>query len=153
MYMHVYMYTFVFMWTPALKTAEESKAEEEGRTLEEGTSQYLGVIFACFMVCVMVGSSVFKLFNTNKTRLYNIPLILHAVSFTTMLLITIFYEYKVMVYICFLIFEISVGVFYPAYGVIKSEKLPEEIRSSVMNIFRIPLNAFVVLLLLKIKFL
>ena len=147
------MYTFVFMWTPALKTAEESKAEEEGRTLQEGTSQYLGVIFACFMVCVMVGSSVFKLFNTNKTRLYNIPLILHAVSFTTMLLITIFYEYKVMVYICFLIFEISVGVFYPAYGVIKSEKLPEEIRSSVMNIFRIPLNAFVVLLLLKIKFL
>jgi hypothetical protein len=37
--------------------------------------------------------------------------------------------------------------------VIKSEKIPEDIRSAVMNIFRIPLNAFVVLLLLKIKFL
>ncbi len=147
------MYTFVFMWTPALKTAEESKAEEEGRALEEGTSQYLGVIFACFMVCVMVGSSVFKLTNTSKTRLYKIPLILHGVSFITMLLITVFYDHKLVVYICFLVFEISVGVFYPAYGVIKSEKLPEEIRSSVMNIFRIPLNAFVVLLLLKIKFL
>lgn len=36
---------------------------------------------------------------------------------------------------------------------IKSEKIPEEIRSAVMNIFRIPLNAFVVLLLLKIKYL
>ena len=36
---------------------------------------------------------------------------------------------------------------------IKSEKIPEDIRSAVMNIFRIPLNAFVVLLLLKIKFL
>lgn len=45
------------------------------------------------------------------------------------------------------------GLFYPAYGVIKSEKIPEDIRSAVMNIFRIPLNAFVVLLLLKIKFL
>jgi hypothetical protein len=36
---------------------------------------------------------------------------------------------------------------------IKSEKIPEEIRSAVMNIFRIPLNAFVVILLLKIKYL
>ena len=53
----------------------------------------------------------------------------------------------------FLIFEGTVGVFYPSYGVIKSEKIPEDIRSAVMNIFRIPLNAFVVLLLLKIKYL
>jgi hypothetical protein len=37
--------------------------------------------------------------------------------------------------------------------VIKSEKIPEDIRSAVMNIFRMPLNAFVVVLLLKIKFL
>lgn len=149
------MYTFVFMWTPALKTAEEMKAEEEGYAdkLEDSTSAYLGVIFACFMVCVMVGSSIFKLVATNKRRLYQIPLILHAVAFTMMLMVTFFYEYKLVVYICFLIFEISVGVFYPAYGVIKSEKVPEEIRSSVMNIFRIPLNAFVVILLLKIKFL
>ena len=42
-------------------------------------------------------------------------------------------------------------MFYPAYGVIKSEKIPEEIRASVMNIFRIPLNVFVVILLLRIK--
>ena len=53
----------------------------------------------------------------------------------------------------FLLFECTVGIFYPSYGMIKSEKIPEEIRSAVMNIFRIPLNAFVVLLLLKIKFL
>ena len=60
---------------------------------------------------------------------------------------------KPIVYLMFLIFEGTVGLFYPAYGVIKSEVLPEDIRSAVMNIFRIPLNAFVVLLLLKIKYL
>ena len=54
---------------------------------------------------------------------------------------------------CFLLFETTVGIFWPAYGVIKSEKIPEDIRSAVMNIFRIPLNAFVVLLLLKVKYL
>ena len=53
----------------------------------------------------------------------------------------------------FLCFEATVGIFYPAYGVIKSEKIPEDIRAAVMNIFRIPLNFFVVLLLLKVKYL
>ena len=147
------MYTFVFMWTPALKTKEEMEAEESGQEIEGSTSQYLGLIFACFMICVMIGSSIFKIYSADKANLYSIPLYLHSVSFLTMGCITIFFENKLVIYIMFLIFEVSVGVFYPAYGVIKSEKLPEEIRSSVMNIFRIPLNAFVVLLLLKIKFL
>jgi hypothetical protein len=35
-----------------------------------------------------------------------------------------------------LLFEMTVGLFYPAYGCIKSERIPEEIRSAVMNIFR-----------------
>jgi hypothetical protein len=62
-------------------------------------------------------------------------------------------ENKTMVYAMFLVFETTVGLFYPSYGVIKSERIPEDVRSTVMNIFRIPLNAFVVLLLLKIKYL
>jgi MFS transporter, MFS domain-containing protein family, molybdate-anion transporter len=70
-----------------------------------------------------------------------------------MLMTTLFIDNKPIVYGMFLLFETTVGVFYPSYGVIKSEEIPEEIRSSVMNIFRIPLNAFVVVLLLKIKYL
>jgi hypothetical protein len=81
------------------------------------------------------------------------PLFLHAISFFSMGTTALFLENKPIVYLSFLMFETTVGVFYPSYGVIKSEKIPEEIRSSVMNIFRIPLNAFVVLLLLKIKYL
>ena len=38
------MYTFVFMWTPALKRPEDDL------DLPETTSQYLGLIFAVFMV-------------------------------------------------------------------------------------------------------
>ena len=142
------MYTFVFMWTPALKTAEETEAQTAGVT-----SQYLGLIFAVFMVCVMVGSSFFKIFSAKKENLYKIPLVMHAVAFSSMGATALFIDNKTVVYAMFLVFETTVGVFYPSYGVIKSEKIPEEIRSSVMNIFRIPLNAFVVVLLLKIKFL
>lgn len=147
------MYTFVFMWTPALKTMEESAAEISGQELKHSTSKYLGTIFAVFMVCVMVGSSIFKLFSSKKENLYKIPLVMHAVAFMAMGLTAVFIDNKPIVYAMFLLFETTVGVFYPSYGVIKSEKIPEEIRSSVMNIFRIPLNAFVVVLLLKIKYL
>ena len=147
------MYTFVFMWTPALKTNEELEAEAKNQPLPMSTAQFLGLIFAVFMVCVMVGSSIYKLVATERGNVYKIPIALHVVALLSTLATTMLYESKIVVYICFLVFEISVGVFYPAYGVIKSEKIPEEIRSSVMNIFRMPLNAFVVLLLLKVKYL
>lgn len=148
------MYTFVFMWTPALKSVEETEAEAAGTaTIGETTSSYLGLIFAVFMVCVMIGSSFFKLFSGRREMLYKIPLYMHATAFLAMASVALFLEHKLVVYASFLLFEGTVGVFYPSYGVIKSEKIPEDIRSAVMNIFRIPLNAFVVLLLLKIKFL
>jgi len=130
------MYTFVFMWTPALKTVQETEAERAGETLPGSTAQYLGLIFAVFMVCVMVGSSIFKIFAAQRKNLYKIPLVLHAVALLSMAVVASFLETKIVVYAMFLVFETTVGVFYPAYGVIKSEKIPEEIRSSVMNIFR-----------------
>jgi hypothetical protein len=153
------MYTFVFMWTPALKSPEEMEAEEAGLTSAtegvETTAQYLGLIFAVYMVCVMLGSTIFKMYTANsKENLYRLPLIIHFVAFLSMIITSFCVgKYPTVVYIMFLVFEGLVGLFYPAYGMIKSEKIPEEIRSAVMNIFRIPLNIFVVFLLLKIKFL
>eukprot|EP01041_Mallomonas_annulata_P006463 gene6463-13056_t len=147
------MYTFVFMWTPALKSKSESQAELEGKQSIDSTSQYLGLIFAVFMVCVMIGSSIFKIFSSRKENIYRIPLFIHATACFAMICTSIFFEKKAVVYIMFLVFETLVGLFYPAYGVIKSERIPEDIRSSVMNIFRMPLNGFVVILLLKIKYL
>lgn len=150
------MYTFVFMWTPALKTPEEVQREAsgvQGGASGDSTSQYLGLIFAVFMVCTMVGSSIFKLLAAKRENLYKIPLLLHATAFLAMLAVSLCLDSKDVVYASFLIFETCVGLFYPSYGMIKSEKIPEDIRSAVMNIFRIPLNAFVVLLLLKIKYL
>jgi len=122
------MYTFVFMWTPALKSVEEAAAEASGHEMKESTSQFLGLIFAVFMVCVMVGSSVFKIFSVRKDVLYKIPLAMHATSFVAMGLTAMFIDNKTLVYVMFLVFEATVGVFYPSYGVIKSEKIPEDIR-------------------------
>jgi MFS transporter, MFS domain-containing protein family, molybdate-anion transporter len=147
------MYTFVFMWTPALKTDMETAAELRGEKFPESTSEFLGLIFAVYMISVMIGSSLFKVFSVRRDILYKIPLVLHGIAMFSMIITAFFIDHKDIVYAMFLIFEMTVGLFYPSYGVIKSEKIPEDIRSAVMNIFRMPLNLFVVLLLLKIKLL
>ena len=41
------MYIFVFLWTPVLDTG----------------STPLGMVFSCFMVCIMVGSALFSILN------------------------------------------------------------------------------------------
>jgi hypothetical protein len=69
--------------------------------------------------------------------LYKIPLLLHAIAFCAMGITTLCIDNKKIVYAMFLLFEMTVGLFYPAYGCIKSERIPEEIRSAVMNIFRL----------------
>lgn len=147
------MYTFVFMWTPALKDPNEAANAKSSGGVTETTSQYLGLIFAVYMVCTMVGSSVFKLISPRRENIYKIPIMLHSLAFLSMITISMCLDNKEVVYFMFLLFETCVGLFYPSYGMIKSEKIPEDIRSAVMCIFRIPLNAFVVLLLLKIKYL
>ena len=111
------------------------------------------MIFAVYMISVMIGSTLFKICSVRREVMYKIPLFLHGIAVISMVTTAVFIDYKDVVYAMFLLFEMTVGLFYPSYGVIKSEKIPEDIRSAVMNIFRMPLNAFVVLLLLKIKFL
>merc|ERR1719158_2342940 len=43
----------------------------------------------------------------------------------------------------FLVFEFSVGVYWPAIGTIKSEVVPEGIRATMYNLYRVPLNGVV----------
>ena len=115
------------------------------------------------MVCVMIGSSVFRILMVEQdnsptpgrrsSSLMRIPLYVHLTAVLSTGFMTVFLQNKLFVYAMFLVFEGTAGVFYPSYGMIKSEKIPEDIRSAVMNILRIPLNIFVVLLLLKFKYL
>merc|ERR1712194_214838 len=48
----------------------------------------------------------------------------------------------------FTIFEVSVGMYFPAMGVLKSRLVPEASRSSIYNFFRVPLNIIVVFALI-----
>merc|ERR1719409_1334885 len=53
-----------------------------------------------------------------------------------------------LTFAAFLTFEFCCGVYFPSIGVLKSEVVPEHVRGTMYNIYRVPLNGLVVLLLL-----
>ena len=54
-----------------------------------------------------------------------------------------------VVYLGFLVFEVTVGIYFPAMYTLKSKLVPEEARASIYNIFRVPLNFIVLGVLLS----
>eukprot|EP00742_Colponemidia_sp_Colp-10_P000612 GILJ01000670.1.p1 GENE.GILJ01000670.1~~GILJ01000670.1.p1 ORF type:complete len:467 (-),score=77.70 GILJ01000670.1:169-1533(-) len=132
------MYVFVFMWTPALETASGVAVEIPH-----------GVIFACFMVCLMVGSTLFK----DLLRLMPVERALHVVLLCSILsfTVTLISTSTFVTLTAFFLFEVCCGLYFPAMGTIRSRVLPEDVRSTLMNIFRVPLNLIVVLMLKNIE--
>merc|ERR1719191_695509 len=55
-------------------------------------------------------------------------------------------------FFAFLAFEMTVGIYFPMMGTLKSNIVPEEARSTIYNLFRMPLNVIVVgVLLAKVQ--
>lgn len=53
--------------------------------------------------------------------------------------------------IAFCIFEACVGIFWPSMMKLRSQYVPEESRSTIINLFRIPLNLFVCIMLYNVS--
>jgi len=132
------MYIFVFLWTPMLEQAFTEMKTYEHLGLH-------GLIFATFMVCIMVGSSVFRLFENKHTveTIYTYTLGISAVLFLSIALA----NQQYVTYFGFLLFEMCCGIHFVCIGTLRSRYIPEESRSGVMNLFRVPLNVLVVAIL------
>ena len=133
------MYTFVFLWTPALC---------EGLTKDEISKVPYGLIFSTFMVMIMVGSSIFSM-AMKEYELDMLPYAIHAVSAACCLFTVVVLGFSYGVFVSFVLFELMCGVFFPTYGSLRAVYIPEEQRSTIMNFFRVPLNLFVVVVLVK----
>ena len=125
------MYVWVFYWTPCL-TAVTKDGPNASQPLP------FGLIFACFMCAMMIGGSI-----TDMVPLEHIVLPLHALAVLAIAFATILYDIKLMVFLSFVLFEGLVGTYFGAHGTLRSIHIEEATRASVMNIFRIPLNALV----------
>lgn len=124
------MFIFVFMWTPALT--------EEGAPKPE-----YGHIFATFMVMAMLGSQVFSL-ESDRRPIESIgrnALLLAACCHA----VPIFTDDTTIRFLSFLVFEMTVGLYFPMMGTLKGVIVPEESRSTIYNLYRVPLNIIVVL--------
>jgi MFS family permease len=124
------MYSFVFWWNPLLN-------QIDGRY-----DWQLGVLFACFMLCVMIGSTVYSLLVSGVHKSESIGVLNYALAAAALVLPAVSSS-PLFVVLGFLVFEFTCGVYFPCQGVLRSRYIPEESRASVMNIYRIPLNAFV----------
>jgi MFS family permease len=133
------MYTFVFLWTPALC---------EGLTKAEVAKVPYGLIFSTFMVMIMVGSSFFSM-AMKQYELEMLPYAVHGFSAVCCLMTVLFLGFSYGVFISFVLFEMFCGVFFPTYGSLRAVYVPEEQRSTIMNFFRVPLNLFVIVVLIK----
>lgn len=53
--------------------------------------------------------------------------------------------------VSFCVFECCVGLYFPSIGAQRAQHIPNEARTTIMSIFRIPLNLIVVLTLLNVS--
>jgi len=131
------MYIFVFMWTPAMTNLTKKE-------LPRGSEVVLpfGLIFSTFMVCCMAGSSMFSIF-IERVKVETIGCYVILIATGAFAIMTLS-ESATIVFIAFNAFEICVGLYFPMMGTMKSSIVPEDKRTAIYNIYRVPLNFIVV---------
>lgn len=135
------IYIVIFLWTPVLMPGSPS----------------LGIVFSCFMICILSGQALFQILSSRKI---GVPYILLASTAFALFanFILIFSTNpdnrkdtnSMVSFFAFLIYEFGVGLYFPSMGYLRSRIIPEQHRWSLTNWFRVPINLIscVVLMLL-----
>jgi hypothetical protein len=58
---------------------------------------------------------------------------------------------RILTLMCFLVLEVSIGLYFPSIGCLRSQIIPEERRATVTNWFRVPMNIITCVTLLAIN--
>merc|ERR1719189_838580 len=104
------------------------------------------MVFACFMVAIMIGSSVFLLLLSKGFRAEETLRIILVILALSMGICCVMASPNrntndmVIIYAAFLILEVAIGMYFPAMSYLKSQIIPEGHRANVMNWFRVPMN-------------
>ena len=128
------VYTFVFMWVPTLLTI---------KTPTGGLPT--GLVFSCFMLAMTMGGKLSSLL----LEFYfpggaeGLCVLVYVVAAGSMLVPVYFFEFW-PVFGAFLVLEGALGIFNSCGGTMRSRLYPESMQSSIMSVFRLPLNILVV---------
>lgn len=123
------MYVWVFYWTPAIRQRDSDAIP-------------FGLVFACFMAALMIGGML-----TDMIPVDRLVTGMHCTCIVATAVAALFFQNKLIVFGMFTIFEGMVGMYFAGHGTLRSLHMEESTRSSVMSIFRVPLNMFVVTIL------
>lgn len=126
------MYTFVFMWVPTLMALSPGQLPT-------------GLVFSCFMLSLTMGGMLFGIvlpfFPGDAEALCATVYLVAAAAMCVPFLRMDFWP----VFVAFLVLEAMVGMFFSCAGTLRSRYYPEQQQSSIMSVFRLPLNALVVI--------
>lgn len=129
------MYTFVFMWVPALISLN-------------GGMIPTGLLFSCLMLSLTLGgtlaSTVLNLRGVFGMEAQGVSILMQVLAVGSMAVPVVEWSWW-PVFISFLVFESTVGMFNCCGGMLRSKYYPDKIQSSLMSVFRVPLNALVCL--------
>mmetsp|Transcript_11472 Transcript_11472/g.20277 ORF Transcript_11472/g.20277 Transcript_11472/m.20277 type:complete len:471 (-) Transcript_11472:238-1650(-) len=128
------MFIFVFKWTPLV-------------TDPTGAPPPYGTIFSTFMVSCMLGSRIFS-FLTQLLPVSKVGQGLLVLALLSHALPVLAEGNYTMCFFSFLLFEMCVGMYFPMIGTLKGSVVPEGLRSTIYNLYRVPLNLIVVSALL-----
>lgn len=121
------VYTFVIAWSPLLLPLHFS----------------LGLVFAAFMLSIMLGSIIYSsMISSNycsPEKMLSSSMRMATMSMMVVAVLTISDTTQLTTQICYialLIFEVSVGIYFPAWGYLAGRAVPEDLRASVVSWFR-----------------
>ena len=122
------VYIVIFLWTPILEHGKPS----------------LGIVFSCFMVCILIGQAVFQILssrNVSVTKILFMVVVLSILSILTCVYSTHPRTRNLNTsLVAFLCFQFCVGLYFPAMNVLRVRVIPETHRYAIMNWFRVPIN-------------
>jgi len=126
------VYSFVFMWVPSLQAVSGAEPIPTG------------LVFSCFMLAMTCGGFLTTLLlPIMPGGNLGISIFAYFVSGACML-VPVFTFTFTPVFVSFLMLEAMVGMFNSAGATLRSELYPEGAQSSIISLFRLPLNALVV---------
>jgi hypothetical protein len=139
------MYTFVFQWVPTLMRLLAKEGKKVPTTYfgagGPGASLPTGVVFSCFMACTAMGGILSYAFP--KIGVERSAVLVCAIAALSMVVPALGLDFA-PTFVAFLVMEACVGAFYPAMGIMRAKYVPTHLQSTIMTIFRLPLNLLVI---------
>jgi hypothetical protein len=125
---------FMFVWTPLLEGVAH-------------TYIHPGSVFVCFMLARLVGSDLFQgIKQTLKTNSYMLSIMITSTG-----TLSFFFEYYIpnfmIIFIMLIYFDGLSGILFPLVSSLKSQMIPEKLRTTIMTFFRMPINVCCILTL------